>query len=306
MRILFMGTPEIAAVMLKGLAQDNEICGVFCQPDKLVGRKQIMTPPAVKVAAAELNIPVFQPVKLRDGEAARLVRELAPELIAVVAYGRLLPKEILDIPPRGCVNIHASLLPKYRGAAPIQRAVLAGETVSGVTAMFMDEGLDTGDIIDSVKLAIEVNDGAAIMFEKMADAGKELLIKTVAAIERGEVKRRKQNDEDATFAPMLEKEEGLFDFTLPAGEIHNRVRGMDIWPNAFFMLGERKIKVLKSALSNKQGEAGAVLCLNPLTIGADGGSVELLSVKPEGSRLMTGGEFAAGLRLKTGEKLTEN
>lgn len=306
MRILFMGTPEIAAVMLRKLAKSNEICGVFCQPDKPVGRKQILTPPAVKVAAGELKIPVFQPVKLRDGEAARLVRELAPELIAVVAYGRLLPKEILDIPPRGCVNIHASLLPKYRGAAPIQRAVLAGETVSGVTAMYMDEGLDTGDIIESVPIPIDINDGAASMFEKMGEAGGELLVKTVEAIERGEAKRLRQNDADASFAPMLEKEEGLFSFFLAASEIHNRVRGMNIWPNAFFLLGERKVKVLESALSDKAGEEGEILSLNPLTVAAKGGSIELLSVKPEGSRQMTGKEFAAGLRLKIGDKLTEN
>ncbi len=298
-----MGTPEIAAVMLRALVKGEEVVGVFCQPDKPVGRKQILTPPAVKVAATELGIPVYQPVKLRDGDAERIIKEMNPELIVVVAYGRLLPKEILDIPPLGCVNIHASLLPKYRGSAPIQRALLNAETVSGVTAMYMEQEMDTGDIIDVSTVDIAPDDNATSLFDKMGKVGAELIVKTVKAIKLGTATRTKQIDADASFAPPLTKEEGLFSFEDDAKAIHSKVRAFEMWPNAYFLFGDKKIKVLRSAVDEGEGKAGKILSLNPLRVATKKGVIVLLEVKPEGSRLMSGKEWAMGTRFKSGDIL---
>ncbi|MEA5051106.1 MAG: methionyl-tRNA formyltransferase [Oscillospiraceae bacterium] len=301
MKILFMGTPDIAAVMLRALAADNDVCGVFCQPDKPVGRKQILTAPPVKVLAQSLGIPVFQPVKLRDGSAAALVRSLAPELIAVVAYGRILPKDILGIPPRGCVNIHASLLPAYRGAAPIQRALEHGETVTGVTAMYMDEGMDTGDIIAQVRVPVGEADDAASMFQKLGEAGASLLAATVRSIADGTARRTPQDAASATAAPPIEKSEGLFSFAQDARGIADRVRAFSQWPNAFFTAGGKTVKVLRAGYVPGEGAPGEVLARDPLTVAASGGAVQLLEVKPEGGRAMTGREWAAGVRLRPGD-----
>lgn len=303
MRILFMGTPEIAAVMLREIAKENEICGVFCQPDKPVGRKAIITPPAVKTTALELGIPVFQPQKLRDGEAAKTVWELAPELIAVVAYGRILPKEILDIPRFGCVNIHASLLPKYRGSAPMQHALLDGVRTTGVSAMFMDEGMDTGDIIEQRVIELSEDDDAEKLFERSGVLGASLLCDTVRAIAAGTAKRTPQDNAVATMAPMLTKEQGLFCFEDDAHEIACKVRGLSIWPNAYFEHAGKKIKVLKAHESDRSGAPGEVLGRSPLCIAAKNGSIELVEVKPEGSRAMSGSEWSAGLRLHEGDLL---
>ena len=305
MKILFMGTPEIAAVCLSALAQKHEICGVFCQPDKPVGRKAILTAPPVKQTAQQLNIPVFQPTKLRDGSAAELIRELNPDMIAVVAYGRILPEDILNIPKHGCVNIHASLLPKYRGAAPIQRALINGESETGVCAMYMAAGMDTGDVIEERRCAITDADDAVTMFERLGKIGAQLLCDTVDAIQSGIIRRTPQDESLATTAPMLEKSEGLFSWNDPAREIFNKARGMVIWPNAYFMCESKTVKLMKSRAGSKSGAPGEVLSLDPLTVAAGSGCVELLEVKPEGSRLMTGREWAAGRRLKVGSILPE-
>ncbi|MEA4911324.1 MAG: methionyl-tRNA formyltransferase [Oscillospiraceae bacterium] len=303
MRILFMGTPEIAATMLRALAAQQEICGVFCQPDKPVGRKQILTAPPVKQLALQLGVPVYQPVKLRDGTAEACIRSLAPDLIAVVAYGRILPKALLDIPPRGCVNIHASLLPQYRGAAPIQRAVENGDAVTGVTAMYMDEGMDTGDIIEMVRVPIGDTDDAASMFDKLGEAGAALLVKTVRAIESGTAVRTPQPADGCTLAPPITKQEGLFGFSDDARRIVNKTRAFCQWPNAYFQIKGKTVKVLRAAHVSETGEAGAVLARDPLTVAARGGAVQLLEVKPEGGRAMTGAQWAAGLRLKIGDRI---
>ncbi len=303
MRILFMGTPDIAAVMLRALAREQEIAGVFCQPDKPVGRKAVITPPPVKLLAQELGLPVFQPAKLRDGKAAETIRALAPDMIAVVAYGRILPKEILEIPPKGCVNIHASLLPKFRGAAPVQTALLAGERVTGVTAMYMDEGLDTGDTIAFTKCPITDEDDAVSMFDKLGEAGAGLLCETAAAIERGEAKRTPQNHGAATFAPPFTRESGAFGWDEPARAIFNKARALCIWPNACFSYGEKKIKLMKARVLARSGRPGEILSVDPLVVAAGEGAVELCEVKPEGSRQMRGAEWAAGRRFKAGDSL---
>lgn len=303
MRVLFMGTPEIAAVCLKALSREHEIVGVFCQPDKPVGRKAVITPPPVKIAATELALPVFQPQKLRDGDAERVVRELNPDLIAVVAYGRILPREILEIPPLGCVNIHASLLPKFRGAAPIQRALLDDVKETGVCAMYMTEELDAGDIISARRVGVSDGDDAASLFVKMSVEGAKLLCETVRDIENGVIRRVPQNDELASFAPPIDKREGEFSWGDNAREIFCRVRAFSIWPNAYFIYDGKTVKVLRARFVESGAPDGQIISLDPLTIAARGGAIELLEVKPEGSRLMTGSEWAAGRRFKVGDSV---
>lgn len=303
MRVLFMGTPEIAAACLKALNAQQKVVGVICQPDKPVGRRAIITPPPVKLAALDMGLPVYQPAKLRDGAAAELIRSLKPELIAVVAYGRILPKEILDIPRFGCVNIHASLLPKYRGAAPIQHALLNDEKTTGVCSMYMDEGLDTGDIIASRELEITDADDEATLFVRLGALGALLLCETARDIENGIFARAPQNDAEASYAPPLQKHEGEFKWTDDARAIFCKIRALSMWPNAFFCEDGKTVKALKAAFVESSAECGRVLALKPLTIAADGGAVSLLEVKPEGSRLMSGREWAAGRRLKVGDSV---
>ena len=305
MRVLFMGTPEIAAVCLKALAREQEIAGVFCQPDKPVGRRAVITPPPVKIAASELGLPVFQPEKLRDGEAEKIIRQLNPDLIAVVAYGRILPREILDIPPLGCVNIHASLLPKYRGAAPIQRALLDDVKETGVCAMYMAEELDAGDIISARRVSVSDDDDAASLFVTMSVEGAKLLCSVVSDIENGVTRRTPQNSRLASFAPPIDKREGEFRWRDGAREIFCRVRAFSMWPNAYFVYDAKTVKVLKARFAESAAPEGEILSLDPLTIAARGGALELLEVKPEGSRLMTGSEWAAGRRFKVGDSVLQ-
>jgi methionyl-tRNA formyltransferase len=300
MRILFMGTPDIAAAMLQKISAAHTICGVFCQPDKPVGRKAVLTPPPVKVMAQQLGVPVYQPVKMRDGTAADTVRSLAPELVVVVAYGRILPKEILEIPPYGCINIHVSLLPQYRGAAPIQHALLNDERKTGVTAMYMAEGLDTGDVIAVREMEISDADDAATLFARSAGLGGDLLLEVIAAVGNGTASRSAQHSAVASAAPPLTKEMGAFSFEEDARAIFNKVRALCIWPVAYFERGGRKIKVQKAAHTDQIGVPGEILALNPLTVAARNGAVQLLEVKPEGGRLMQGREYAMGQRLFVG------
>ncbi|MEG2677018.1 MAG: methionyl-tRNA formyltransferase [Oscillospiraceae bacterium] len=305
MRILFMGTPDIAATVLCEAAKYHEICGVFCQPDKPVGRRAVMTAPQTKISAQRLGIPVYQPTKLRDERAARLIREINPDLIAVVAYGRILPKEILEIPKFGCVNIHASLLPKYRGAAPIQYALLNGDEKTGVTAMYMDEGMDTGDIIAVSEVDITDADDAVTMFQRLGQAGAALLCSTLSDIEKGIVTRKKQEDCGVSFAPPFTKESGEFSWSEDAKSIFNRTRALCVWPNAYFRFGGKKIKLLKARYCELEGSCGEILSLDPLIVAAKGGSVELCEVKPEGSRQMSGRDWSLGIRAKINDILME-
>ncbi|MBQ5667381.1 MAG: methionyl-tRNA formyltransferase, partial [Oscillospiraceae bacterium] len=234
MRIVFMGTPDFAAAILQRLIDTGRnVVGVFSQPDKPVGRKQIITPTATKVVAMEHNIPVFQPAKLRDGEALKIMQELKPDLTVVAAYGKILPKDILDVAPLGNVNVHGSLLPEYRGSAPIQWSVINGDKVTGITTMFMAEGMDTGDMIMKFELPIGEDETAGELFDKMAELGAESIEKTLELFDNGEVKAEPQNEEEATYAPMLKKEMGEIDFGKTAEEIHNLVRGLNPWPMAY-------------------------------------------------------------------------
>lgn len=304
MRIVFMGTPDFAVPCLQRLLEDgHEVPAVFTQPDKPVGRHAVLTPPPVKQLALSHGIPVYQPTKMRDGTAAALLRELAPDCLVVVAYGRILPQEILDVPPRGCVNIHGSLLPRYRGAAPIQWSVIRGETVTGVTSMFMDAGMDTGDIIDTLTTPIGENETAGELFERLAPLGARLLSTTLAAIADGTVTRHPQNDAEATMAPMLEKAMGRLDLTRPAQELHNQVRGMNPWPGAFCTAGGKTLKIHETRVAAGSGAPGTLLCADPVTVACGEGALQLVTVQPEGKPRMAAEAWLRGARLSQGARL---
>lgn len=306
MRILFMGTPDIAARSLAALLEARHtVVGVFTRADKPVGRKQVLTAPPVKKLAVEHGIPVWQPATLRDGEAEKVFRALQPDLVVVVAYGRILPPELLHIAPLGCINLHVSLLPKYRGSAPIQWAVLNGDTKTGVTIMQLDEGCDTGDIlmVEPVEIGPETTSGE--LFDQVSAVGAETLVRAVEDLAAGRLTPRPQDEAMATKAPPLTKEMARFTFAEPAEHLHNWVRGMNPWPVAFFELDGKKIKVLESRLAEnpQQAAPGTVLALKPLTIACARGALQLLTVTPEGGRPMAGTAWAAGRRLHTGDSL---
>ena len=306
MRILFMGTPDIAARSLAALLEaGHTVVGVFTRADKPVGRKQVLTAPPVKKLAVEHGIPVWQPATLRDGEAEKVFRALQPDLVVVVAYGRILPPELLHIAPLGCINLHVSLLPKYRGSAPIQWAVLNGDTKTGVTIMQLDEGCDTGDIlmVEPVEIGPETTSGE--LFDQVSAVGAETLVCAVEELAAGRLTPRPQDEAMATKAPPLTKEMARFTFAEPAEHLHNWVRGMNPWPVAFFELDGKKIKVLESRLAENPQRAapGTVLALKPLTIACARGALQLLTVTPEGGRPMAGTAWAAGRRLHTGDSL---
>lgn len=306
MRILFMGTPDIAESCLAALyAAGHDICGVYTRRDKPVGRKQVLTPPPVKTLALAHGTPVFQPRTLRDGSEDENIRALAPELIVVVAYGCILPASVLGIPQYGCINLHVSLLPKYRGSAPVQWAVLNGDAETGVSVMQMDEGLDTGAVLRCEKVAIGAEETSGELFDRVAEVGARVLCEVILAIKAGTLEPVPQNHEDATLAPMLTKELAQFDFAQSAEHIHNWVRGMNPWPMAWFAAADgRKIKVVECRAVASNGEVPAtVLATKPLTVACAGGAVQLLRVVPEGSKPMDGSAFAAGLRLKAGDSL---
>ena len=306
MRILFMGTPDIAARSLAALLEaGHTVVGVFTRADKPVGRNQVLTAPPVKKLAVEHGIPVWQPATLRDGEAEKVFRALQPDLVVVVAYGRILPPELLHIAPLGCINLHVSLLPKYRGSAPIQWAVLNGDTRTGVTIMQLDEGCDTGDIlmVEPVEIGPETTSGE--LFDQVSAVGAETLVRAVEDLAAGRLTPRPQDEAMATKAPPLTKEMARFTFAEPAEHLHNWVRGMNPWPVAFFELDGKKIKVLESRLAEnpQQAAPGTVLALKPLTIACTRGALQLLTVTPEGGRPMAGTAWAAGRRLHTGDSL---
>ena len=306
MRILFMGTPDIAAECLKALyAAGHDICAVYTRRDKPVGRKQVLTAPPVKEVALAHGTPVFQPRTLRDGSEDENIRALAPELIVVVAYGCILPKSVLETPKYGCINLHVSLLPKYRGSAPVQWAVLNGDAETGVSIMQMDEGLDTGDVLCCEKITIDPEETSGELFDRVTAVGARVLCEVVTAIAAGTLIAQPQDHANACLAPMLNKEMAEFRLTESAAHIHNWVRGMNPWPGAWFITsGGKKLKVMECRAVEASGKApGTVLATKPLTVACGEGAVQLLNVVPEGKKPMDGTAFAAGQRLKTGDIL---
>ena len=301
-----MGTPDIAAASLQALLDaGHTICGVFTRRDKPVGRKQVLTAPPVKQLAQQYGLPVYQPRTLRDGSSDDIIRELAPELVVVVAYGCIIPPQLLHVAKYGCINLHVSQLPKYRGSAPIQWAVLNGDAETGVTIMQLDEGLDTGDILMMRPVAIDPEETSGELFDKVSAIGAATLVEAVDKLGRGELTPTPQDHAAATLAPPLDKAAAQFAFTDSAAHIHNWVRGMNPWPAAWFVQDGKKIKVLESRLAdNPQGAApGTVLAIKPLTVAAADGAVQLLTVTPEGGKPMPGTAWAAGRRLKPGDSL---
>lgn len=306
MKILFMGTPDIAADSLAALiAAGHEICAVFTRRDKPVGRKQILTAPPVKQLAEQHGIPVYQPRTLRDGSSDDVIRELAPDIIVVVAYGCIIPPQLLHVARYGCINLHVSLLPKYRGSAPIQWAVLNGDRCTGVSIMQLDEGLDTGDVLMVEPVDIDPEETSGQLFDRVSAVGAKTLVQALEKLQAGQLKPEPQQHEMATMAPPLTKDMARFDFTQSAAHIHNWVRGMNPWPVAWFEQEGKRIKVLECRMA-KAGESaapGTVLALKPLTIACGEGAVELLTVTPEGGKPMAGTAWAAGRRLKAGDSL---
>ncbi len=307
MKLVFMGTPQFAVPVLQRLMDDgHEIAAVYTQPDKPVGRGLHLMPPPVKVLAAEKGIPVRQPTKLRDGTVAREICEMAPALAVVVAYGRILPPDILQAPALGCINLHASLLPKYRGAAPVQWSVLSGEKITGVTSMFMAEGLDTGDIILQIQTPIGPEETAPELFDRLSPLGAECISQTLRLFEKGEVTRTPQKEEEATLAPILRKEMGKLDFSRPAAELHNQVRGLAGWPAAYTHWNGRLLKVHASRVLALCGSPGEVLAAEgALAVACGEGALELVTVQPEGKGRMDGGAFMNGYRIKPHDFFTE-
>ena len=304
MRIVFMGTPDIAARCLEAVIDAvQDACGVFTRADKPVGRKQILTAPPVKQVALAHNIPVYQPATLRDGKAAEILRQLAPELCVVVAYGRILPPEVLAIPEKGCINLHVSLLPQYRGSAPVQWSVLNGDKETGVTIMQLDEGLDTGDILKVAPIAIGENETSGELFERVTALGAETLLACMEEIAQGKAQPVPQDHDKATLAPPLKKEMAEFAFDRPAQDLHNLVRGMNPWPVAYFIHEGKKVKVLRSRLVSGSGRPGQILAIKPLTVACAEGALALDEVVPEGKRPMEGSAWAAGRRFAVGDSL---
>ncbi len=305
MNIVFMGTPDFAVPCLKALCESGEnVSAVFSQPDKPKGRGYKLTPPPVKEYALTRGIPVYQPLSLKKGEDAEkayeILSSIAPDLIVVVAYGKILPTRILSLPKTYCINIHASLLPRYRGAGPIQWSVLNGEKVTGVTSMIMADGIDTGDMLLKEETEIGENETADELHDRLSEMGARVLLNTVRALKEGTLKPVPQNEEKATHAPMLSKELCPIDFSKPAREIHNQIRGLSSWPCAVANIAGRRLKVYRSELDNIHhgGKAGEICDKERFTvICGDGFGITFTEVQAEGGKRMKTADYLRGNKL---------
>ena len=304
MKVIFMGTPDFAVPCLNRILDaGHEVLGVFTQPDKPRGRKQVLTPPAVKTLALERGLTVYQPRTLRDGAVMELIERLTPEVIVVVAYGKILPKEMLAYPRYGCINVHGSLLPKYRGAAPIQWSVINGEAETGVTVMRMDEGIDTGDMLSAKAIPIGIDDTAESMFDKLSALGAEMLAQALEQLPKGTLIPQKQEEAAATYAPMLDKSIAEIDWRQPAFAVHNLVRGLYSWPIAQTLLHGRRLKIYRTSPCDQNGEAGHVIAVDPLTVACGEGSVIIHELQLEGKKRMDAKQFLIGHALDTDDML---
>lgn len=305
MRIVFMGTPDFAVPSLQALIDaGHDVCAVYTQPDKPQGRKQILTAPPVKTLALEHDIPVFQPNTFKNEDEQARLRELAPEVIIVVAYGKLLPKAVLDIPPHGCINVHGSLLPRWRGAAPIQWAVIAGDEMAGVTTMQMAEGLDTGDMLLTYETKVGKKETAGELFDRLAQSGAELLTQTLVKLD--EITPRPQDDAQSCYAHMLDKQMAVIDWSKSAHEIDCLIRGLNPWPIALTTLSGERLKVFAAEKANGNGEPGTVLEANPkkgLTVACGEGALGLTEIQLVGGKRMKATDFLRGHAIEVGTKL---
>ncbi len=309
MKIIFMGTPDYAVKTLEAVINaGHEVVAVFAQPDKPVGRKQILTPPPVKVCAQEHNIPVFQPTTLKDGTAEEIIKEINPDAIVVVAYGKILPESILNIAKYGCINGHASLLPFYRGSAPIQWSIINGEKKTGITTQLMDIGIDTGDILEQTEVEIGEEETAEELFERLSVISAELMVSTLKKLENGEITPQKQDDSKATYAPIIKKEMALLDFNKTATELHNAIRGFYSWPCAYFFLNGKRIKVISARVGKRIDSKSGVVVSNTdeLVISCgENTSLRILTLQPEGSKAMSSKQFLNGNTISIGTVVGE-
>lgn len=297
-RVLFMGTPDFAVGCLEMLLNrdDIEILGVVTQPDRQSGRGYKLLPPPVKVTAEEKGIEVFQPLTVKDEAFENYIKEKNPDLIIVIAYGRIIPKFVLEYPKFGCINVHGSILPKYRGAAPIQWAVLNGEKETGVTTMMMDEGLDTGDMLVVKRIPIGEYDTSGTMFEKLAELSKEALSETIELIKEGRLERIPQNHSEMTYAPMISKEMSYIEFNKTANEVCCHIKGMNTMPGAKIIIDGKIVKILMARpVEGEVKKAGTVIeCKDRLIISCLDKNIEVLKIQPEGKKQMEIEEFLKG------------
>ncbi len=311
MNIVFMGTPDFAVPCLKALIDSGEnVQAVFTQPDKPKGRGYKLTPPPVKVLALENNIPVYQPVSLKSGDDAeismKVLNELAPDLIIVVAYGKILPKVVLDAPKLYCINVHASLLPKYRGAGPIQWSVLNGEKETGITTMLMAEGIDTGDMLLKVSTEIGEDETASELHDRLSELGAKLLLDTIQAVKDNTLTQQRQDDALSSHAPMLTKDMCPIDFTKPAIKVHNHICGLSAFPCATAMLNGKKLKVFKSTIAKdltSTEQAGTIIDNKKFTVVCgDGKCISFVEVQSEGGKRLKAADYLRGNKVETGMK----
>lgn len=296
MRVVFMGTPDFAVPSLQKLLDAGfEVCAVYTQPDKPKGRGHKLQAPPVKELALQHEIPVFQPTSLRKEEVQQELQSFQPDVIVVVAYGKILPKAVLDLPRLGCINVHGSLLPKYRGAAPIQWTVINGDGTGGVTTMFMGEGLDTGDMLLKAETPVGAEETAGQLFDRLKDLGADLLLETLEKLEQGTLTPVPQNEEDATHAPMLSKELSVIDWSKPARELHDLIRGLNPWPSAYSYLDGKKLKIHASRVAEGSGEAGKAFSKDGnLLVYCGKDALELTEIQTENGKRMDGKSYLLG------------
>lgn len=304
MRAIFMGTPEFAVPTLQALIDHHEVIGVVTQPDKQRGRGKKVQFPPVKEKAVEYNIPVYQPVRAKEEAFIETLRQLNPDVIVVVAYGQILPESILNIPKYGCINVHGSLLPKYRGAAPIQWAVLDGEEKTGITTMFMEKGLDTGDMLDKVEVVLDPKETAGTLHDKLMEAGADLLLETLKKLEAGTAVRTKQDDSKSCYAKMLSKEMGKIDFTKSANEIERLIRGMNPWPSAYTSMSGKTMKIWDADVVEYQGneKPGTIVDVtkDSILVAAGENALALKEIQLAGKKRMQVQAFLLGRSVEKG------
>ncbi len=307
LRTVFMGTPDFALQTLQGLIVAGcNMVGVYTQPDRPKGRGKQLAAPPIKELAQKHEIPVFQPLKLRQPEAVAELEALAPDLIVVVAYGQILPKSVLEIPAHGCINVHASLLPKYRGAAPINKAIIDGETETGITTMYMDVGLDTGDMLIKKSLTIGADETAGELHDRLAALGRETMEETLRQLCAGSLQREVQNDELSTYASMMKKEDGRIDWNQSAQEIHNHVRGLDPWPGAYTSLNGELLKLAETSPESATGdEPGRVMTADKdgVCVACGKGSLRIKQLQLAGRKRLAAADFLRGCPLQPGAKM---
>ena len=303
LRTVFMGTPDFALQTLQGLIDAGcKMVGVYTQPDRPKGRGKQLAVPPVKELAQKYDIPVYQPLKLRQPEAVAELEALAPDLIVVVAYGQILPKSVLEIPAHGCINVHASLLPKYRGAAPINKAIIDGETETGITTMYMDVGLDTGDMLVKKTLAIGPEETAGELHDRLASLGRETMEETLRQLCAGTLQREVQDDEQSTYASLMKKEDGRIDWSRSAQEIHNHVRGLDPWPGAYTTINGELLKLAETSPEAAEGLPGNVIAAdkNGVCVACGSGSLRIQQLQLAGRKRLAAADFLRGCPLEAG------